>query len=138
MKKLIIISIAIISLLMAGCKKNDNKDDDSNNNTVVSTKIYGTVFNASTIEPIHGAQVEFCTARQVFANGDFDCFEIISSSISGSDGQYEIEFNELPYLYGGYHYVLRVTCTNYISQIVTLTIIEGSTSRVDINIIPAN
>ena len=107
MKKYIIISLAIISLLMNGCKKKEE--------TVSPGSIYGTVIDKSTQASVSGARVELMPKGL--------------STVTGSDGTFQ--FSQIDP--GDYN--LWITKTGYKDlKSSTITVKSGETAKGDVQI----
>lgn len=116
---------------MHGCEK---KKEES------KTTIYGTVFDGCNNEPIIGAKIEVGYLSDYNgASSAGDLYNIdrygfpLSSSVSGSDGQYEISFGEVPANKGYYIYITR---SGYNRYGVVTGIQIGSSYRMDFNLYP--
>ena len=82
-------TLLLVCCAMLGCEKQNVEPEPE-----IVTKIYGTVFDEQTGEPVQGACVQFLIDNSYYGTGS-DA-QIISSSVSGTDGQYEISFGKLP------------------------------------------
>ena len=134
MKKNQILKVAALLVLcctMHGCNK-------SNEEPVVETRVYGTVFDKLTGEPIRGVEVDFCIAElSLLYSGTV--FHTSTSSISGNDGQYDFTFDALPQLPDDLYtqgYAIRAYCDGYETYTKAITIVEGHSYRIDVNLIP--
>lgn len=121
MKNLSIIKLAALLLccVMLGCGKESPA-------STMETKIYGTIFDEDTGNPIQGAEIRFGIATNI----SHEFLRSISSSVSGADGQYEVSFGKLPGLDVGEVYSLLIT-KDYTKQI-QIEIVEGNSHRLDI------
>lgn len=123
-------ALLLICCAMLGCEK---KKEETK-----TTTIYGTVFDAHNNEPITGAKIEVGYLSS-YSYGVNDYFNIsnngfpLSSSISGSDGQYEISFGEVPDNEGYYIYITR---SGYDRYCVVTGVQTGSSYRMDFNLNP--
>ena len=107
------------------------------------TTIYGTVFNSVTHEPIIGAQIEVGYRTYPYSgsgNGYYqDKFDhAISSSVSGVDGQFELQFGKVNIVdeshFKGYY--IYSTAKNYYNDFRFTGISIGSNYRIDVNLEP--
>lgn len=123
-------ALLLVCCAMLGCEKESNEPVV----TPQSTTIYGTVFNSVTHEPVIGAEVEI--GQNWTAQTSFGSIynNKISSSISGSDGQFELQFGEL----SDYdHFYMAASCNGYKNYYSRADFGMGSGSfRVDINLDP--
>ena len=123
-----LLALLLVCCAMIGCGKKE----------VTTTTIYGTVFNALTNEPISGAKIEIGYLSDYFSSMN-DLANInswgfpISSSVSGSDGQYELSFGEVPVNKGYYIYITR---SGYDRYCVVTGVQIGSSYRMDFNLYP--
>lgn len=124
------LALLLVCCAMLGCEKESNEPVV----TPQSTTIYGTVFNSVTHEPVIGAEVEIGGVDYSQTYYDGRCHRF-SSSVSGSDGQYELHFGEVNRY--NYSYV-RVTCNGYNNYFVTadFNYEGGANYQVDINLHP--
>jgi hypothetical protein len=113
-------ALLLICCAMLGCGKESPT-------STIETKIYGTVFDEDTGNPIQGAEIRFGIATNI----SHAFLRSISSSVSGADGQYEVSFGKLPGLDVGEVYSLLIT-KDYTKQI-QIEIVEGNSHRLDIN-----
>lgn len=117
-------ALLLVCCVMLGCEKQNVEPEPE-----IVTKIYGTVFDARTGAPVQGAWVKFMLDKST------DGKETISSSVSGTDGQYEISFGKLPKLtYSFYKYAISVTCDGYYSEFTHISIVEGNSHCIDFNL----
>lgn len=120
-------ALLVLCCAMVGCGKEQ-----------VTTTIYGTVFNATDHEPIIGAKIEV-GYLSIYDPSVNDLWNInhygfpISSSVSGSDGQFEISFGEVPANKGYYIYITR---SGFNSYYVVTGVQIGSSYRMDFNLYP--
>ena len=130
MKRFRIISIIgtlIVCCAMFGCGKEDSE----------MTTIYGTVFNSVTHEPIVGAKIEVGYRSGLISDyydGRYDYR--ISSSVSGADGQFELQFGKINVDDHMQYYYMYVTAQGYWSSYQPTGITIGSNSRMDVNLVP--
>ena len=131
MKKQSLLKLAALLLLccvMVGCGKEEPQPANQ------TTTIYGTVFNSITHEPVIGAVVEFGKNESSMVNHHFAC-QVISSSVSGNDGQFELQFGQLfEDDYG--HYYIWVSSDGYEEYYSIVNVGQGGAFRVDINLDP--
>ena len=112
---------------MFGCGKEDSE----------MTTIYGTVFNSVTHEPIVGAKIEVGYRSGLISDyydGRYDYR--ISSSVSGADGQFELQFGKINVDDHMQYYYMYVTAQGYWSSYQPTGITIGSNSRMDVNLVP--
>lgn len=124
------VTLLLICCAMLGCGKEESK----------TTTIYGTVFNSVTHEPIIGAKINV-GFRQTNYDGHTTAIDqdfIISSSVSGSDGQFELQFGEVNNYDENYtqHFYIKATASGYYNYTQTTGITIGSNYRMDINLDP--
>lgn len=103
--------------------------------------IYGTIFNKVTHEPVNGAQVEYgyYTASNILYNGHPSSIEYhrISSAISGYDGQYEMQFEEVQFdLDFNDGYYISATYNGFQGYHSSAVNGNGGVYRLDINLEP--
>lgn len=110
---------------MLGCEKQNVEPDPE-----IVTKIYGTVFDYETGSPLQGAQIQFGRYHDSYYSHEF---YRISSSVSGSDGFYELIFGELPQSNSYDIYQIRVDYSDWNTKIVPLDVVEGNSYHIDIN-----
>lgn len=137
-----IVGTLIVCGAILGCVKvesnvNINPDDPNSEPVVTSqtTTVFGTVFNKVTHEPVIGAEVEIgqnwgYSHSQYY--GSSACHKI-TSSISGSDGQFELHFGELDFYEDFY---IATSCYGYENYYSKVIIGEGSECRIDVNLEP--
>lgn len=125
-------ALLLVCCAMLGCKKDK------------TTTIYGTVFNSVTHEPVLGMEVVVGVKDTYYYHNDT---YLISSSVSGTDGLYELAFGEVnvnfPGIYEGqtlpdYYvkYFLEVNADGYNKYHQETSIVEGGTYHIDINLVP--
>lgn len=121
-----IVALLFVCCTMLGCKKDK------------TTTIYGTVINSVTHEPVVGAQIEvgYRSGHNVsgyyWSNGDHR----ISSSVSGSDGQFELLFGEVQIPEDFRWYYIYGTATGYAASYQLTGVVIGGNYRMDINLEP--
>lgn len=122
-----IIGLLIVCCGMLGCKKDKT-----------TTTIYGTVFNSITHEPIIGAEVEVGYREGLISNYYNNAHDHkFSSSVSGADGQFELQFDEVDVVDNEVlWYYLYVTAKDYYGNYQTTSITMGGTFRMDVNLNP--
>ena len=128
MRKLQLLEFAALLLVccaMLGCEKQNVEPEPE-----IVTKIYGTVFDYETGNPLQGAQIQFGRYHESYYGHEF---YRISSSVSGSDGFYELIFGELPQSSSYDIYQIRVDYSDWYTKIVSLDVVEGNSYRIDIN-----
>jgi hypothetical protein len=133
-KKHLIKTAALLILCCAifGCKKQNVEPEPQN----TTTTIYGTVFNSVTHEPVIGAEIEIGQNDHIpqyqYFGSNYN--EKISSSVSGSDGQFELQFGELAEYQDFY---IAASCNGYNHYYSKTNFgIGGGIFRVDINLDP--
>lgn len=124
-------SIIFLLYLATGCGKVNNP-----------TTIYGTVFNSVTHEPVIGAEVEYGSLRGDLNTNHYTaaCHKV-SSSVSGSDGQFELQFtgvhdNSESYTGVPPKFYIYVTCAGYSEYFSMTSSSLGGSHRMDINLKP--
>lgn len=113
---------------MVGCGKQNVEPQNT------TTTIYGTVFNSRTHEPVVGAEVEIGGVDYSLSYYDSHCHRY-SSSVSGTDGQFELRFGKVE----SYHYsYVHVRCSGYVEYFTIADFVfgGGDSYRVDINLNP--
>ena len=131
MNKTSFIRFAVLLALcctMLGCQKDNT-----------TTTIYGTVFNSQTHEPIVSAQIEVGFRTNDISDdymGSRD--HRISSSVSGADGQFELQFGEVQIPTGDKFrwYYIYGTAAGYKDYYQPTGIAIGSNYRMDVNLNP--
>lgn len=139
--KVMILAAVLICCMLFGCGKEPTNEPVPTNKT---TTVYGAVFNAKTHEPVVGAQVEIGGTDKLTYDENAGYYGHIvpsscqrySSSVSGSDGLYELIFegdfgDDWDYQY------LFVKCEGYYNYYSTTNFSIGGSSRMDINIHPS-
>lgn len=120
-------ALLLVCCTMLGCSKKEES----------KTTIYGTVFDAHSHEPITGAKIVVGYLSNYYDGTDWYIIDHngfpLSSSVSGSDGQYEISFGEVPDNKGYYIYI---THSSYDSYCVVTGVQIGSSYRMDFNLYP--
>lgn len=129
MKNYHLVKFAILLLVccaLFGCKKDK------------TTTIYGTVFNSVTHEPIVGAQIEvgFRSGTNVYSHYVSDGDHRVSSSVSGSDGQFELQFGEVQIPGTFRWYYIYGTASDYNDYYQQTGVAIGSNYRMDVNLDP--
>jgi 5-hydroxyisourate hydrolase-like protein (transthyretin family) len=113
---------------MVGCGKEESK----------TTTIYGTVFNSYSGNPVSKMEVQLW--RKNYSSDSYSHMynqDVLGSSVSGSDGQYEIPlYIELHPNDTYYKYALKVTCEGYSTYSREISIENGNAYRFDINLEP--
>lgn len=116
----------LMCCLFFSCGDNNDPIEPSKSITV-----YGTVLNSKTHEPVTGAEV-IIGAQQSISGTSY--WTDISSSVSGSDGQYELQFNAVD---NAMFYYIKVNSSGYVSYSSRTTFGDGGgTYRMDLNIQP--
>ncbi|MCR5646453.1 MAG: hypothetical protein K6F96_08765 [Bacteroidales bacterium] len=120
-------ALLLVCFAMFGCGKEESE----------MTTIYGTVFNSVTHEPIVGAQIEVgyrsgLISSQYDGNHDYR----ISSSVSGFDGQFELQFGKMNVDDRMLYYYMYGNADGYYDSYQPTGITIGSNSRMDINLDP--
>lgn len=128
------VALLLICCAMFGCGKDEPQASQT-------TTIYGTVFNKVTHEPVNGAQVKYgyYKASNMLVNGHPMNTErySISSAISGYDGQFEMQFEEVQYdLDWNDGFYISATCDGYEGYYSSAVESIGGTYRLDINLEP--
>lgn len=130
MKKTHSINFAALLLLcsvMLGCGKENSEPEP----TPKTTSIYGTVFNSVTHEPVIGAEVVIGVQSLIY--GTAYCNDI-TSSVSGSDGQYELQYGSVENVMFFY---ISVSCDGYQNYRSNTSFGEGGgLYHMDINLVP--
>lgn len=130
MKKQLIIKFAallVVCWAMLGCKKEESV-----------TKVYGTVLNSFSGNPVPKMEVQLW--QENYSSSSYSYmynYAMIGSSVSGSDGQYEIPLTiELHPDGTHYQYALYVDCEGYYSFYSPISIENGHAYKFDINLEP--
>ena len=122
-----IVALLVFCCVMAGCGKETFEPATTTQNTT----IYGTVFNKVTHEPVIGAQVVIGAQQLLY--GTAYCNDI-SSSVSGSDGQFELQFGPVDNVMFFY---IKASSDGYDSYAKNTTFGEvGGSYHFDINLVP--
>jgi len=127
-------ALLVLCCAMFGCGKDNPQASQT-------TTIYGTIFNKVTHEPVNGAQVEYgyYTASNILYNGYPSSIEYhrISSAISGYDGQYEMQFEEVQFdLDFNDGFYISATCNGFQGYHSSAVNGNGGVYRLDINLEP--
>lgn len=142
MKRYQLLKVAALLLLcyaMQGCIKLEYSEQDTVEPepevTDQAITVYGTVFNKVTHEPVSGVEVEIgqnWSSSVLQYYGSSACHKI-TSSISGYDGQFEMQFGELDFYEDFY---IGASCDGYKNYYSKISIGEGGDYRMDINLEP--
>ena len=120
-------ALLVLCCAMFGCGKETVEPVVTSQNTT----IYGTVFNKVTHEPVIGAQVVIGAQQLLY--GTSYCNDI-SSSVSGSDGQFELQFGPVDNVMFFY---ISASCDGYYSYRRNTTFGDGGgIYQIDINLDP--
>lgn len=122
-----LVALLVLCCAMLGCGKQSEPDPE------VTTKIYGTVINENTGEPVQGAEIVFGIFHDVLYGSD--TWKRISSSVSGNDGQYEISFGKIPNIEYYERFEIRIEFHSN-SYKIPIEVMEGYSHRLDISVNP--
>lgn len=122
-----IVALLVLCSVMLGCQKDNT-----------TTTIYGTVFNSVTHEPIVGAEIEvgFRSGSNISSHYTSDGDHRVSSSVSGSDGQFELQFGEIQIPNSFRWYYIYGTASGYENYYQQTGVAIGSSYRMDVNLDP--
>ena len=122
-----VVALLLLCSAMFSCGKEESK----------TTTIYGTVFNSVTHEPVIGAAVEVGYREGLISNYYDNAHDHkFSSSVSGADGQFELQFDEVNLDNSVLWYYLFVNARDYYSKYQTTSITMGGAYRMDVNLNP--
>lgn len=125
------IFVLIFCFVLLGCKK---EDDDAD--TPINFRVYGTVCDRTTGEPVRGAKVTFFYGINTPGLGTSSPSGIAGSCVSGYDGMYEMSCSATENLINENHhiYTLKATCYGHsdYSEEVTIMESEGAAIHIDI------
>lgn len=122
--------IATLFVALFGCKKEDHTDMV----TTPTTMIYGTVFNSKQGDPVLGAEISL-RIKYYYA---FNFQEgVVSSSVSGSDGQYELILGEIEHGDDDHpEFAIIVEKEGFYADYKPISITFGGVYHVDLNLEP--
>lgn len=102
-----------------------------------TTAIYGIVIDMHTHEPVKGARIEVGYLEDYWNETVYYAINshgrALSSSVSGSDGQFDISFGEVPENEGFY---VKIICEGYADYYDLIGVSVGSNLRMDFIINP--
>ncbi len=123
-----LVALLVFCCVMFGCGKQSVEPVVTN----PSITIFGTVFNKINHEPVIGVEVEIGLTMDVGQHNVF-C-DKLSSSVSGTDGQFELQFGEVDT--NGRHFYIWATCNGYEDYFSTINVDQGGAFCMDINLDP--
>lgn len=99
-----------------------------------TTMVYGTVFNDVSLDPVNGAYVEIGQNNESDQQyyGSTSCYEI-TSYVTGSDGQFQLEFSNL----GNYeNFYIAISCYGYLNTYKKIKISVGKKQQIEVKLTP--
>lgn len=128
-------ALLVLCFAMMSCEKQNIEEEAVVTNQSIT--VYGTVLNKVTHNPVIGVEVEIGKKKYDGASFNYDpryCLRL-SSSVSGTDGQFELQFVKEDDIYYPEFY-LHVSCENYKVYYSVCSFVAGGTYRLDINLVP--
>lgn len=116
------VALLLVCCAMLGCGK------ENVHPTPMSTRVYGTVFDLNTGEPLPRVYVGLAKYIE-----DFDDYTVVSTTYSGSDGQYEFVLDDVS---GQELYDIGAGCDGYNIFEMEFLLNEGSSKKIEILLKP--
>lgn len=120
--------IVFLTLLFVCCSMSSCVPEKEPEVIDTTTRVYGTIFDYSTGEPLPRAQV----VLERWWHGE-GYGQVVASTYSGSDGQYEFVINEVS---DEYEYGIEVDCDGYYGDGYDISLSLGNSYNVDFALEP--
>lgn len=115
-------ALLLVCCTMLGCGK------DNVQPTPMTTRVYGTVFDLNTGEPLPRVYVGLAKYVE-----EIDDYDLVSTTYSGTDGQYEFVLDDVS---GQEWYDLGAGCDGYNIFEVEFLLNEGASKKIEILLKP--